>query len=121
MSSIKSIITKLNNHDIRFIPKYYKATKNIKHGKYITNEYFDNNDIISYASMINENINKCSVDKKLEKLKYAMVQCSNNPLSEKAKFLIFSDSDTNSNLVVLINSNEIENNFSIEYPLGTLQ
>ena len=120
MSSIKSIITKLNNHNIRFIPKYYNL-KNIKNGKYITNEIFDNNDIITFANTINERINKYSIDKNLENLKYAMVQCAMNPLAEKAKFLIFKDSLKNDNLVVLINYNAHNNNFTIEYDLDYIQ
>ena len=120
MSSIKSIITKLNNHNIRFIPKYYNL-KNIKNGKYITDEIFDNNDIIAFAKTINERINKYSIDKNLENLKCAMVQCSMNPLAEKAKFLIFKDSLKNDNLVVLINYNALDNNFIIEYDLEDTQ
>jgi hypothetical protein len=115
MSSLKTIIKNLNN--IKFIPKYFNANNNIKNGKYITNEIFNNNDIIEYALNINERINNYSIDKNLEKLKHAMIQCSNNPISEKAKFLIFSDSLENNNLVVLINSKSLDNNLSIDYDI----
>jgi hypothetical protein len=118
MSTIKTIIKRLNNQDVRFIPNYFNTNKKINHGKYITNEIFDNNDIIKYASNINERLNKYSINKTLEKLKYAMVQCSNNPLSEKAKVLIFSDSLQDSNLVVLFNYNSLDNNLLIEYDIN---
>ena len=119
MSTIKSIIKRINNQDIQFIPKYLNANINIiKRGTYITNKIYDNNDIIKYASNINEHINNYSINKNLEKLKYAMVQCTNNPLAEKAKFLIFSDSLQNNNLVVLINSNALDSDLLIEYDIN---